>query len=107
MKGNNVGFTLLEVLIVVLVIGILTAVAVPQYQKAVLKSRFSSLMPTTKAIRDGNEAYYMEKGFYGSAIADLDVTATPKAETQLSLSDDMNYAYVKATRSDIKNNLSM
>ena len=44
---HNVGFTLVEVLVVVVIIAVLAAVAVPQYQKAVLKSRFSSLLRRT------------------------------------------------------------
>ncbi len=101
------GFTLIELLIVVLIIGILAAVAVPQYQKAVLKSRFSSLMPTTQAIRDGNEMYYMTNGGYADAVGKLDVTATNNDEMTLTLSDDPDYAYTMATRPSIHNNLIM
>ena len=107
--ANPRGFTLIEVLVVVIIIAVLAAVAVPQYQKAVLKSKFSSLMPTTKAICDGNEAYYMAHGGYANAANELDVSTTNNENMTFELSRDLDYAYVLATRPDLneKNNLIM
>ena len=50
MKRNKQAFTLIEILVVVLIIGILAAVALPQYQIAVAKSRYSTVKNLTKSI---------------------------------------------------------
>ena len=64
MKNNNKAFTLIELLVVVLIIGILAAVALPQYEKSVMKSRYSSLMALTDALAQAEETYYMANGEY-------------------------------------------
>lgn len=67
---NNQAFTLIELLVVVLIIGILAAVALPQYQKAVVKSRVSTIIPVGQAIWEAKETYYLANNEY---VRDIDV----------------------------------
>ena len=71
---NKQAFTLIELLVVVLIIGILAAVALPQYQTAVNKSRYAGLMPLARSVKDAEEEIMMTKADYTADLGDLAVT---------------------------------
>jgi len=53
-------FTLIELLIVIIIIGILATMAVPQYQKMVEKSKLGQAYIKMDALRKAENVYYMQ-----------------------------------------------
>ncbi len=108
MKTNNTqrGFTILELVITVIIIAVLVMVALPMYKHAVLKSRFSTVMPMAKAVADAQEVYYLGNNQYALGKEDLDIAPVEAENTQVTLSsveEEDEYIYVAANRTDIPN----
>ena len=67
-KKAQAGFTLIELMIVVAIIGILAAVAIPAFMKYIKKSKTSEAREFVKKIYDGARSYYMDPNYATQSI---------------------------------------
>jgi general secretion pathway protein G len=65
------GFTLIEMLIVVSMIGILVVILIPQYKYSVLRAKEAVLKENLFQIRDAINKYYTDKKKYPAGLDDL------------------------------------
>ncbi len=77
---NKLGFTLIEMLVVVLIIGILAGIALPQYQMAVTKAKVASILPLMRRWKDALAEYKLQYGSYCKIGTDGACEEWPNAE---------------------------
>lgn len=93
---NKLGFTLLELLVIVLIISILAAIALPQYKYAVTKAKFAQLKVASKAIFEAQQRYML---LYATrsldlSILDIDIeggTYGPGAYSNANMKDKITF----------------
>jgi type IV pilus assembly protein PilA len=71
-KKNEKGFTLIELMIVIAIIGILAAIAIPQFSAYRTRSYNSSAQSDVRNIATAQEAYYVDHSTYTNNYADLE-----------------------------------
>lgn len=81
MKTRNTGFSLIELMVAVLVVGILTAIAVPTYQNSVRKARRTEARSALVDLQAREERYF----------------STHPSQGYSSMASDMGYAASSAT----------
>jgi len=78
LRRNQKGFTLVELMIVVIIVGILAAVAIPMYQGATERAKASEAVAALGTIRGAMRVYYAEHGTYViSGVEDGDQVTDP------------------------------
>jgi type IV pilus assembly protein PilA len=81
---NRKGFTLIELMIVVAIIGILAAIAIPNFLRFQAKSKQSEAKELLSTVYTAEEAHFAEANTYGT-LSDVGFTpsATPKYYTTI------------------------
>jgi general secretion pathway protein G len=70
-RGSRDGFTLIEMLIVISIIGILVTLAQPSYHRAVTAAREATLKEDLFILRDVIDQYFADNSKYPQALSDL------------------------------------
>ena len=95
MKSMQKGFTLIELMIVVAIIGILAAIAIPAYSNYVKKAKFTEVVQASQAVKTATEICIQDLGIAAGAAAtgcDTGVQGIPKIDTS---------KYVDGTKSSV------
>lgn len=70
-KNSRKGFTLVEIMIVVVIIGLLAAMAIPAFQKVRQSSQDKAVLNNARKLSAASDQYFLENGVSTVASANL------------------------------------
>jgi len=71
MKTKNKGFTLVEIMIVVVIIGLLASMAIPAFQKVRTNSQDKAVLNNARQLSAASDQYYLENGVTSVVLSQL------------------------------------
>ena len=85
---------IIELVIVVAVIGMLTNMALTQYQQTIMKSKYTALKNLTQSVAEAQEIYYLNNGLYATSFSLLKVQLPPRITEGKNAIDGSDKSYI-------------
>ncbi|HIK54032.1 MAG TPA: prepilin-type N-terminal cleavage/methylation domain-containing protein [Synechococcales cyanobacterium M55_K2018_004] len=94
------GFTLLELLVVVIIMGVLGAIATPTFLNQAAKARQAEAQTYVSAINRGQQMYYLEQGKFSNNLESLGLGIPERTEDYSYVSTSRQSGQVSVTRAE-------